>query len=269
MTEEPPAHADRLAREGLDARVRRAGRAPERPLHDAGRAVPVDRPRVGGPRGRADLGDPLRRPPRPSSRWCTEALRLGARRVPRLDHGLRDDGGAGRRGRRAALRPVGDAAVLRLPHGRLLRPLAEDRPARRARSCRRSSGSTGSARTTTGGSCGPASARTAACWSGSSERCDGDGEAVETPIGRCRRPARSTPTGSTSRGHGRAAARRPRGVGGRAAADPRPLRPVRRPAARRRCAPSSPDWRTRSADVGGSGGPSVLDRSGGPAAAQG
>ena len=30
-------------------------------------------------------------------------------------------------GRQAALRPDGDAAVLRLPHGRLLRPLAEDR----------------------------------------------------------------------------------------------------------------------------------------------
>ena len=33
-------------------------------------AVPVDRPRVGGPRRRADLGDPLRRPPRaPPCRW--------------------------------------------------------------------------------------------------------------------------------------------------------------------------------------------------------
>ena len=36
---------------------------------------------------------------------------------------------AGRRGRQAALRPDGDAAVLRLQHGRLLRPLAEDRRA--------------------------------------------------------------------------------------------------------------------------------------------
>ena len=39
------------------------GRPPQRPLHRAGRAVPVDRARVGGPARRADLGDPLRRPP--------------------------------------------------------------------------------------------------------------------------------------------------------------------------------------------------------------
>ena len=51
----------------------------------------------------------------------TEALRLGARRVPRLDHGLREDRGGRRDGGRAALRPVRDAAVLRLQHGRLLR----------------------------------------------------------------------------------------------------------------------------------------------------
>ena len=63
----------------------------------------------------------------------TEALRLGARRVPRLDHGLGDHGGAAGRGRQAALRPDGDAAVLRLQHGRLLRPLAEHRQGHRRR----------------------------------------------------------------------------------------------------------------------------------------
>ena len=41
---------DRLEGQRLDARVRRAGRAPERPLHHPGGAVPVDRARVGGPR---------------------------------------------------------------------------------------------------------------------------------------------------------------------------------------------------------------------------
>ena len=59
----------------------------------------------------------------------------------------RDHGRPAGRGRQAALRPDGDAAVLRLQHGRLLRPLADDRrstPTRR--SCRRSSSSTGSAR---------------------------------------------------------------------------------------------------------------------------
>ena len=54
----------RLEGQRLDARVRHPRRPPQRPLHRPGRAVPVDRPRVGGPHGRADLGHPLRRPPR-------------------------------------------------------------------------------------------------------------------------------------------------------------------------------------------------------------
>ncbi len=85
--------------------------------------------------------------------------------------------------------PFAHAAVLRLQHGRLLRPLAEDR--RRAptpRSCRRSSTSTGSARTTRASSCGPASARTAACSSGSSAAAT----ATSTPSRR--RSATSPPT---------------------------------------------------------------------------
>ena len=67
-------------------------------------------------------------------------VRLAPRRVPRLDHGVGDDRGRGRRGRQPAPRPVRDAAVLRLPHGRLLRALAA-RSARRPtrRSCRSSS----------------------------------------------------------------------------------------------------------------------------------
>ncbi len=66
------------------------GRAPERPLHRPGRAVPVDRPRVGGPGRRADLGHPLRRPPPHDGAARDRGERLGARRVPRLDHGLGD-----------------------------------------------------------------------------------------------------------------------------------------------------------------------------------
>ena len=55
---------DRLARRGLDAGLRDARRASERPLHDPGGTVPVDRARVGGPRRRADRRDPVRRPAR-------------------------------------------------------------------------------------------------------------------------------------------------------------------------------------------------------------
>ena len=121
---------DRLARERLDARLRRAGGASERPLHDAGRAVPLDRAELGGPEGRADGRLPVRRPARHRRAARDRGVRLGARRLHGLDHGLGEDGGRGRHGGRAALRPVRDAAVLRLPHGRLLRPLARDRPPR-------------------------------------------------------------------------------------------------------------------------------------------
>ena len=130
MTGEPPDARDRLARQRLDARVRDARRPPERPLHDARRAVPVDRAGVGGPRRRADRRLPLRRPPRHRGAAGPGGLRLGARGLHGGDDVLGDDRRRGRRGRPAALRPDGDAAVLRLQHGRLLRPLAEGRQAR-------------------------------------------------------------------------------------------------------------------------------------------
>ena len=44
-------------------------------------------------------------------------LQLGPRRVPGLDHGLRDHGGGRRSGRQPPLRPHGHAALLRLQHG--------------------------------------------------------------------------------------------------------------------------------------------------------
>ena len=90
--------------------------------------------------------------------------------------------------------------------------------ARRRASCRRSSTSTGSARTPTASSCGPASARTAACSTWIFRRCDGTAEAVETPIGLVPgRRARSTSTGLdiSRRGPRRAAARRREDVEGR------------------------------------------------------
>ncbi len=129
----------RLEGQRLDARDGDPGRPPQRPLHGAGLAVPGDRPRVGRPQGRADLGHPLRRPAGVGRAPRDRVLRLGARRLPRLDHGLRDHGGGRRCGRQPAPRPVRDAALLRLQHGRLLEPLAGDRPPARAPSCRRSS----------------------------------------------------------------------------------------------------------------------------------
>ena len=110
-----------------------ARRPPQRPLHRAGRAVPVDRTRVGGPRRACR-----------SRRSCSAAaghqrpardrgVRLAARRVPRLDHVVGDDRRPGRRRRQVALRPLRHAPLLWLQHGRLLRALAGDRPGHRRR----------------------------------------------------------------------------------------------------------------------------------------
>ena len=65
------------------------------------------------------------------SRWFP-VEGLAARRVPRIDHGLGDDGRRRRRRRQPAPRPLRHAPVLRLQHGRLLRPLAEHRGVRRS-----------------------------------------------------------------------------------------------------------------------------------------
>ena len=133
MTDDAAGAGHRLEGQPVEPGGRDPGRPPERPLHGAGVAVPVDRRRVGGPQGRPDLGDPVRRPPPHDRPARHRGLRLGARRVPRLDHGVGDHGRPGRRGRQAALRPDGDAAVLRLQLRRLLRPLAVDRQVDRHR----------------------------------------------------------------------------------------------------------------------------------------
>ena len=91
------------------------------------------------------------------------------------------------------------------------------------RSCRRSSTSTGSARTTTGASCGPASARTRACSRGSSAAARATADADETPIGLV--PARGRPRHRRPRRRrrgprGAADASTPRSCASRAAADP-------------------------------------------------
>ena len=59
----------------------------------------------------------------------------------------------------------------------------QDRPARGRQAAAGSSTSTGSARTTTASSCGPASARTRACWRGSSAAARATPKAEETAIG--------------------------------------------------------------------------------------
>ena len=160
---------DRLAAPAVVRGRGAQGRPPERALHGPGQPVPGHRARVGGSRGRADRRDPVRRPAVQDRAAGLRGVRLGARHLHRGHDRQRDDRGGRRRRRPAAPRPDGDAAVLRLQHGRLLEPLAVvHRSAWIPRSCRTCSSSTGSARAPTARSCGRASARTAGCSSGSS-----------------------------------------------------------------------------------------------------
>ena len=148
----------------------------------AARQCPSMSAALGGPAGRAALRHRVRRPPRARRAARLPEPRLGARRLRRRDDGLGDDRRRHRRGRRRAPRPDGDAALLRLQHGRLLRPLAARRP-RPLAARPRSSTSTGSAPTRTAASCGRASARTCASCSWIDRAREGPGAAVETPIG--------------------------------------------------------------------------------------
>ena len=229
---------DRLARRRLDARL---GRARPRTRTRASRRRPAQCPSI-APEWEDPAGVPI------------DAMLFGGRRstvvplVPEAfdwEHGvflgatmsLGDDRRRRRHRRRAAPRPVRDAAVLRLPHGRLLRPLARDRRASATRrSCRRSSASTGSARTRTGRFLWPGFGENSRVLAWVFRRCEGKAEAVETPIGLVPAPrARSTPTGLDVARRATMAEllqRRPRRAGRtELPADPRALRQLRRPPA--------------------------------------
>ena len=91
---------DRLEGQRVDARLGRAGRPPERPLHHPGGAVPLHRRGVGGPGRRADRRLPVRRAPGDRRAARHRGVRLGARRLPRRDDVGRED--RGRRRRRSA-----------------------------------------------------------------------------------------------------------------------------------------------------------------------
>ena len=144
----------------------------------------------------------------------TEALRLAAWRLPRLDHGLRDHRRRRRCRRQAAAGPLCHAPVLRLQHGRLLNPLARSRAPRRRRAiCPVFFTSTGSARDPTASSCGRGMARTAESWSGSSNvaRAGGGGRDADRLSARPGADPNRWPRRDARR-HGRVAEGRRRGM---------------------------------------------------------
>ena len=256
MTPEPPPHLIDWHGEPWTPGSGTPGRAPERALHRARRAVPVDRARVGGPGGRADLGDPLRRPPR------GHACRSSTRRAP----GSTASSSARRwPPRRPPPRPGAVGKLRRDPFAMLpfcgyhmgdyfAHWLAIGAAADRARSCRASSRSTGSARTPTAASCGPGFGENSRVLAWIAERCEGTAGAVETAIGLLPAPgALPVEDLDISRGRSRGAARGRRGrLGGRAAAPGRVPRDVRRPlagrAAERNSTSCAPGWRAAAAD---------------------
>ena len=152
---------DRLEGPGMDAGLAGNGRAPQLALHHAGRSMPGHRPEWDDP-----AGVPIRR---------SSSAAAARRTVPLViesfdwEHGvflarprLRDHRGGRGQGRRTAAGPVRDAAFLRLQHGRLLRALAGHRPAADPQAAAAVFYVNWFRKDPAAGSCGPASARTAA-----------------------------------------------------------------------------------------------------------
>ena len=219
--------ADRRRRHLVGGHDRRAAGAPDRlegrRLDAGARAPPAAHPnarftapaspgpghraRVGGPQGRADQRHPLRRPPRlGGARWSSS---------PTTGSTACSSAPSWRRRPRPP-RPVPSATCAATPSP-CCRSAATTWPttsrtgcasARKhptATPCRRSSTSTGSARTPTASSSGPATARTRGCSSGSSTGSPTRPTAVETPIGCCpdRRCHRHDGPRRHHRAHGR------------------------------------------------------------------
>ena len=102
------------------------GGASQRALHGARVAVPVHRSDVGRSQWRADQRVDLWRTTGAYHAAGVPGVQLERGRVCGRDHGLGNHGSGGRSDRQGAARPDGDAAVLRLSHGRLFPALDHD-----------------------------------------------------------------------------------------------------------------------------------------------
>ena len=182
MTEEPPPELIDWQGQRVDAGLRAHRGASERALHRADQPVPVARPGLGEPAGRADQGVHLRRAAPRHRAARLPGVQLDPRRLPRRDDGLGDDRRRRRRGRRRCgatrWRCCRSAATTWPTTSTTGCSSAARSPTRRA-----SSASTGSAATRTASSSGRASARTCASCNGSSSARTAGAVGIESPLG--------------------------------------------------------------------------------------
>ena len=189
ITDEPPAHlTDWHGKTGRPSRGHPAAH-PNARFCVPRRQCPIIAPEWEDPERRADLGVPLRWPPRHDRAAGVRVARLAARRVRRRDDGLGEDGRRGRWTRRAAPRPVRDAALLRLQHGRLLRPLAVAWPnAPTSRSSPRIYGVNWFRKDADGKFLWPGFGENSRVLEWICRRLDGEADGADTPIGAVPRP---------------------------------------------------------------------------------
>jgi phosphoenolpyruvate carboxykinase (GTP) len=120
----PAGAPHRLARQPWTPEKARPAAHPNARFTAPGGAVPGRSTRSGRPAGRADQRVHLRRPPQQHVPLVYQAFNWAYGVYLAATMGSETTAAAFGAGRRGAARPVRDAAVLRLPHGRLLQPLA-------------------------------------------------------------------------------------------------------------------------------------------------